>query len=50
MTVQVEVVDSAAYQDYVETLGDDLREAQEIVKEESAIAQSAAGGEEEGAP
>jgi heme/copper-type cytochrome/quinol oxidase subunit 2 len=49
MTSHVEVVDSATYQNYVEGLTDDLREAQGIVKEESAVAQ-AAGGDEESTP
>jgi heme/copper-type cytochrome/quinol oxidase subunit 2 len=46
MTIHVEVVDAATYQDYVEGLTADLREAQEIVKKESAAAEAAGGGEE----
>jgi heme/copper-type cytochrome/quinol oxidase subunit 2 len=51
VTIHVEVVDSATYQNYVEALNDDLREAQRIVEAESAVAEAAGGGgAEEGTP
>jgi heme/copper-type cytochrome/quinol oxidase subunit 2 len=50
MTARVEVVDSTTYQNHVEGLTTDLREAQGIVKGESAAAEAAAGSDEDTTP
>jgi heme/copper-type cytochrome/quinol oxidase subunit 2 len=46
MTIRVEVVDATTYQNYVEGLSSDLKEAQGIVNQEAAAADAASGNEE----